>query len=467
MKKNILLWLLTVVMLATSTAYGQTSKLEGLYAGAQIYNTPYNGMQIDNIVLYFRNNGSFTTQLNAPAWKTHVSGQYTIKNGLVQLNFTDGSESQTYKLSANGKLQTTSGVASTLHQMILVTNLPAAGYESRGAATSGGAGTGMPQVGTFSSDFLYFDGKGRFTLDHEGILGIGGDAAGGTIGGKSTSKDALQGTYTLGDGEITLRFNNGKTAKQSFFYSPPTEQNMIVLGGAFYFREDGQAKAGTRQEQTATGTDTKTNSPSTNKTLTAASLVAQLRQRYGGANLDKVNTSRETATITGGFQVVAQADIVNRKLRMEVRQQNKLLLVKQLIGDDGWQWSNGSLQPLSTAEKDELMLSFHQGVMGLHQSLNTALLTGTVSTVKGDQAITCTIKGYQIVYLIGTDLTLKASAYTVGSTPTFNVYRQYAQKDGVSYPTITESSSGDQKLTTTTTAIEFNPVLTEVHWQKP
>lgn len=461
-KKQFLLLCLFIV--TAFTAHAQS--LNGVYVGAQLYNTPFNGMQIDNLVFYFKSDGTFNDALNQADWKTKATGSYAIKNGLVQLTFKNGDEGKKYKLAANGNLESTAGIKHTLHKVKKVTTIPAGVYEKRSASTSGGTGT--PMIGAFSSNLLYVDGKGNFATDQSSVVGIGGDAAGGTIGGKFDKNSKTSGTYKLGDGEITLTFGNGAVSKQSFFYSPPNEEDLILLNGEFYFRDDKKDKP-VATAQTSTTTKAKTNTTSiTGNAPTPASLLAKLRALYGGESIDKLSTVKETATINGNMQMVAITDITNNRLRAEVRQNGKLLLVKQLDSNDGWQWINGSKKALSQDEKDELLLNQYQGILGLHKKLNSYFLNATVSPSGSDYIVTFYVNKNKVIYLLGSDYAMKGNAYSINSgDPNISVYKNFTKSNGISYPAVTESSDGKNKLTSTTTAIEFNPVLTEENWKTP
>ncbi|WPU92455.1 hypothetical protein SNE25_24310 [Mucilaginibacter sabulilitoris] len=464
-KKYSLLFCLFIA--ATFTAYAQSPTLNGVYVGAELYTTPFQGMQINNIVIYFKNNGTFNNTLNQTDWKTKVSGAYTITNNMVHLAFKNGDEGKKYKLAANGNLESTAGIKHTLHKVKKVTILPAASYEKRTASTSGGMGTGMPAVGAFSSDFLYFDGKGNFSADRSSIVGITGDAAGGTVGGKFEKNGKSSGTYKLGDGEITLTFGNGTVAKHSFFYSPPNEEDLILLDGEFYFREDEKEKSVTTQQVTR-DTRPQTNAPATTGLPTPADLLTKLRAQYGGESIDKITTIKETATITGNIQAIVLTDIANNRIRAELSQNGKLLLVKQLDGNNGWQWLRGTKKALSQDEKDELMISLYQSILGLHKKLSSSFLTGTVAASGDDYIVTFYRNKNKLVYLIGSDYTIKGNAYNINaSAPNISVYKDFTKVNGITYPAITESTDGRTKITTTTTSIEFNPVLTDDAWKIP
>jgi hypothetical protein len=107
-KNRFLLFLLFIV--TAFTTFAQSPTLSGVYVGAELYTTPFQGMQINNIVVYFRSNGTFNNTLNQADWKTKVSGHYKITANTVQLAFENGEEGKKYKLAANGNLESTTGI---------------------------------------------------------------------------------------------------------------------------------------------------------------------------------------------------------------------------------------------------------------------------------------------------------------------------------------------------------------------
>ncbi|XHR92512.1 hypothetical protein ACFJIV_19425 [Mucilaginibacter sp. UC70_90] len=130
MTKNLLLFLCLLIV-KTFTSCAQSPVINGVYVGAELYNTPFDGMQINNIVISFRSDGTFNNALNQTDWKTKTSGSYTVKNNLVQLMFKNGNESKKYKLAANGNLESTAGIKHTLHKVKKVTTIPAGVYEKK------------------------------------------------------------------------------------------------------------------------------------------------------------------------------------------------------------------------------------------------------------------------------------------------------------------------------------------------
>ncbi|WP_205509966.1 hypothetical protein [Longitalea arenae] len=453
-------WLLTLYCI-TAACMAPAQTLHDVYVGAQLYNTPFDGMQVNNIVIYFRKDGSFNDQLNTTNWRTAVTGSYVIKNNVVKLSFKNGQEPLTYQLAPNGNLLSMAGIKHTLHKVKKISSLTAATYEKRSGSSRGGMGTGLPTVGAFSSSSLYFDGKGNFAFNKSGIVGVGADDA----AGKYENETKTSGKYKLGDGEIIFTFKDGRVSRHSFFYSPPNEEDLILVDGEFYFRAEAAAAetavAETIVAETASAERKHDGLPS------AAELMSRLRSRYGGEHIDKITTLKETATITGNMEAVSITDVLNNKIRLEIRQGGQLLMVKQLEGDSGWQWIKGKRSPLLQRDREELQLSVYQGILGLHKKLNNYFMKGTVDRSGSDYMISFYKGDRKLVYLIGSDYSLKGNAYSVTEAPNMSVYKNFNTSHGITYPSVTESSDGKNKLVVTTTAIEFNPVLSADSWKAP
>ena len=128
---------------------------------------------------------------------------------------------------------------------------------------------------------------------------------------------------------------------------------------------------------------------------------------------------------------------------------------------------NGIKKLLSPDEKTELQLSLYQGILGLHKKLNSYFQTGTVSRSGDDYMLTFFMDNHQLVYLIGSDYTLKANGYSINEARNFSVYKNFIKTQGITYPAITESSDGKTTITINTTQTEFDPVITDEDWKTP
>lgn len=467
MKLPVLLGMLSAIIFGASV---RAESLEGVYAGAELYTTPFEGMQINYLTFYLRKDGSFTDKLDAADWRTARTGRYSLQGGTLQLTFADGREGKKFLLNRNGNLESTSGMKHTLHALQQVDQVPAGYYEMRSAAYRGGLGGNVPGVFSASSKGITFDGKSRFSLDGSSMVSVGGNTGTGSVAGKFGKNQApTGGTYQLTNGEIVLNYNNGTVSRHSFFFSPANEEDLVLLGGSFYFRERGEKdSAGTTTNNGTAASVKNDRSPPPDSTLpTASALLDKLRERYGGPAIDKITTIKETAIIAPNLQVVTLVDLARQRVRVEIRQAGKLLLIKALENNAGWQWTNGATQPLSPMEALEVRLGFYQGTLGLHKKFQAAFRTGMVTKSGEDYAITFLVEGKKIVYLVDRQFALKASAYSVTDQPMFSVYKEFIQTDGIGYPSITESSDGTTTLTSTTTSVVINPTLAEADWQKP
>ena len=62
-----------------------------------------------------------------------------------------------------------------------------------------------------------------------------------TVGGGGTRSSSSTGSYTLDGGELTLRYDDGRTQRHSFFYIPPTSEGKAggaVVDGVIYFLDE-------------------------------------------------------------------------------------------------------------------------------------------------------------------------------------------------------------------------------------
>lgn len=200
---------------------------------------------------------------------------------------------------------------------------------------------------------------------------------------------------------------------------------------------------------------------------TAADLLNKLRAQYGGENIDKINTLKETSTLGGSVQIDIWMDIIHQKIRIEMRGGSAFRVVRQLEGNNGWEWSSGEKIPLTQNGIKKMKLVWYTGIRGLHKSLNSYFLKGTVSRSGDDYVLTFFINEGKIVYLVASDFTLKGNTTSFkDGTPALSVYKKFAQTNGITFPTITEGSYEKTRATIKST-IEVNPVFTDETWKTP
>lgn len=106
-------------------------------------------------------------------------------------------------------------------------------------------------------------------------------------------------------------------------------------------------------------------------------------------------------------------------------------------------------------------------MLGLHKKLYSSFLTHTVSASGDDYIVTFLRNKNKVIYLVGSDYSLKGNAYSINSAPpNISIYKDFTKDNGIIYPATTKSSDGKNKLVSNTTSIAFNPVLTD-SWKIP
>ena len=98
---------------------------------------------------------------------------------------------------------------------------------------SGSAGIGVSGAG--GNGYIKFEGN-RF-IEYSGSFS---SMSTSSAGGGSSSSNKASGTYTINNGDLTLKYNNGTVKRHSFFYVPPTSSGkgaMVVLDGSIYYAD--------------------------------------------------------------------------------------------------------------------------------------------------------------------------------------------------------------------------------------
>ena len=98
---------------------------------------------------------------------------------------------------------------------------------------SGGSDT----VSVGVSGYYCFDGKGRFSSGGSSYATVTSGTAGGGIGGGSSKSRSDEGSYTLDQGELTLKYDDGTVVRHSFFYTSPLVKDnkaMAIIDGEVY-----------------------------------------------------------------------------------------------------------------------------------------------------------------------------------------------------------------------------------------
>jgi hypothetical protein len=113
--------------------------LNGAYAGTSTPNlNPFNNMSIsfDTYTFYFRQNGTYATELDEPDWQTRVDGTYRILGNKVFIQSKSvGDKPEELEIKDNGSLYYRN---SYMFKLEVSNNIPAVVVENKSASGGGG-----------------------------------------------------------------------------------------------------------------------------------------------------------------------------------------------------------------------------------------------------------------------------------------------------------------------------------------
>ena len=214
---------------------GADKKGSGVFGG-----TKFNMLQntSEDYSFYLRDDGTYASRLEKPDWRTRIDGTYKKDGKKIVQTANDGKQSTYSCENADCTFLWSDGGYHLFNAQIL-NEVPKGSYSftAVGSMSVYNASGGTDIVGGGVSGYYDFDGKGRF---RDGSWAYS-SAAMSNVGGGGTSSSSSAGSYTLDSGELTLRYDDGRTQRHSFFYIPPTSEGKAggaVVDGVIYFLDE-------------------------------------------------------------------------------------------------------------------------------------------------------------------------------------------------------------------------------------
>jgi hypothetical protein len=457
-----------VLFLYAGTACTQPNAVNGVYAGVELTLSTMmgGGMNRNDVVILFRPDGTYNDDLGKPDWQTRVAGWYTVSGRTVSLRSNGDKRAIKYTIDKDGDLN--AGSFNLIRQP-LDSSIPKGYFEFSSASGSGGGSSGMVYVGSSSNMGLNFDGKGNFSNSSESATMVSGES----VGGGSSRKKGGKGTYKINKGVLTLTYDNGTTQVHSFFCRPGYDPVMAVIDGDIYFMKKSKnatpGKSGGKTSsqapvQSAAAGDRK--APAEAGTADAKSILLKANAAHGGTALDDVKSVSFVATVEG-LQAYGFVDVAGKRVRIEVRQANKLIQVEQVEGQSGWQWRSGKVGALPKARLAEMSGTLGSGILGLRKSIINSATIKSMKQTQAGYAIIYEQAGQQHALVINKQLRMVASADQAGQAPTSSLYSDFRTVSGVLIPFVEVNTSGNQKVSVKYQKFEIKPTLPEHTWAKP
>ncbi|WP_297915432.1 hypothetical protein [uncultured Campylobacter sp.] len=214
---------------------GASKKGTGVFAGKWLFiNTN------TDISFYLRDDGTYASRLEKPDWRTRIDGTYKVKDGILTITSNDGYDTSYYCENDDCTfLWNSIGTGYYMFQAQIPSQMPKECFSFRKDSSSSlyGWSGGSDTVSVGVSGYYCFDGKGRFSSGGSSYAMATSGTPGGSIDGGSSKSRSDEGSYTLDQGELTLKYDDGTVVRHSFFYTPPRSKDnkaMAIIDGEVY-----------------------------------------------------------------------------------------------------------------------------------------------------------------------------------------------------------------------------------------
>ncbi len=442
---------------------------DGVYAGVALFPGINGAMDLMTYTYYFRPDGTFSSELDKPDWKTRTDGNYHLEGSKLIMKEAKDKHPDTLDIKPDGSLDMGSTV---LNKFKMVSSLPPKRFYNKSASSVGGIGTGMVYVGAFSNSHLAFDGKGHFSHSRFSTVAVSGD----NIGGGSNNAAGGDGEADIKDGVLTLKYKDGKQETKTFFYAEKPEV-MALVNGDFYFEDDGKEEIPKPSTKTSSGSGSVSNNKEENETASsgtvttapdAKTLLQQAHEAHGGAKLDALKTIMMEGKLNN-LPVVIYVDVASQRLRYEVRNNGKVLAVEQLEGNSGWQWAQGKQTALAPQRIKEMQEGFYTGFMALRSDVLQHVKPGkaSVDAKTGLLTLPVAIDGKSYAWIFDKQNRLGGEVSKENGSVTTTVSTNYRNVNGVWIPfkSVTQDKGQSTQLILINAAV--NETLPATAWDKP
>ncbi|GAB3342767.1 hypothetical protein GCM10027299_57880 [Larkinella ripae] len=358
----------------------------------------------------------------------------------------DTGKTRTFKITEKGNL---SGGNFVLMPMEMNGTIPASSFKYTGGSSSGGIGTNLPYVGTFSQNRIHFDGKGNFSHSRHSTVMISGD----NIGGGTNNKNEDEGTYVYQDGMQTLNYNTGKSQTQSFFFTKDGEE-IAAMNGRIYIKDEGKESRSKNRKKAP------------EKVPSASELVAKAREVHGGKALDDIRNLKVISQLNGVL-VLSQSDYVKPRTLSVIRASGKVVFTEYWDGRQGSAWAQGKTTPLTADQMRGKEANRYVGLSGLHTQRMATLQKAEVTALdNGDYELSFTIDGSRIKLLLDSNYQLAGEEIPLDGETVSVRYKNFRKVNGVLLP-FTEVHTKGRQRTEVKIVDYFINTLQENDWTVP
>jgi hypothetical protein len=423
------------LLFSCSTLFAQNQTINAVYAGtAYEYDQTSDAGEMvrTDYVFYFRPNSSFCVGLDKADWQKKVDGTYSISGNQLKMKFLNDGSERIILLSVTG--ETGQSGAATFVKLNITNSVPAGFYKYvRSAGKQDG--------------FYFTDGKFKRTTNFTTVSG-----------GASNSGD--NGSFTISQSQLALKYDNGKTTNYSFFSSNEKKSIVVINGDLYYLDEEEQAKqvgaANPAAVKQADGLEAGMN------------LLKQANQAHGGKSLDNLTTLKAVMS-TNNLTLTMQADYTRQIVRLESSLQGNTILLEQMEGNSGWSFDGTGYATLSPQRVTELKRYLYCGLLGLKSDL-LAKSTASLQTQQYElSSVMVMVNSMRAGYIINNRnnrLEALIMVDPLSGTTTFT-YSDFKKTGNILLPYTEIMQAGKHAQTITYDSYDINPTLPANAWAKP
>ncbi|RZS74493.1 hypothetical protein EV199_0341 [Pseudobacter ginsenosidimutans] len=413
------------------------------------------GMESTEIILYFRPDGTYCTNLGN-GWQTEVSGRYTIEKGAIKLI---DSKKEVFPIPYDGDGSFWYN-GTTIFRKEPANKIPPGYYSFSYSSGSGGIGSGTnaPYVGNRAHKGIRFNPDGSFNSSSASSTYISGE----NVSGYGKNKKETDGKYTIKDGVLTLHFNNGEKSVNSCFTSDAVSS--IVVNGTTYYADEnlpGKDKV-EKGSPNKPGTRPK-DMGSAREFLNKANLA------LGGKQLNVIKTVKlESSLGNGALQITTYLDLPLQKIRNEYRKQGQLIGIEQTEGNTGWEWSNNKFTTLVSSRIREIQLAGLSGIFNLQETA-LAKISILSSPEKKDQttSMIVSVNGISTAWAFDNEQRLTGSSAKIDNRSITYLFSDFKTAQQVQLPYTVKEMRDNKTFTYKFSSIVLNPELNANNWAKP
>ncbi len=459
-----------LLVIAPFSILAQAFSKDRVYGGlTHVYTL--NGFSRSEEVYYFRTDGTFVDDLSAENWQDKINGTYRLLGQSIILKY-NYEEQLIDTLDFDDEMSDVLWSGGTqLIEMLIPNKLPIGYYEYSNASSFGGMGTGTVYVGSQFFESLFILDDTRFTRD----ISSGVVISGSNVGGGVSNDDQTQGTYTIKDGLLTLKYDNGKLEKTSLFYSKemlsnPNEVFMVAFDGSISFYKTMEKYL---EEQQESDTEYKSDNHRSDRQnsstieISTQDLLYKMKEKHGGNKIDQLHTLKANLTV---YDMPAKLylDLDRQWYRLAIDNPS-MTLIEQYKDGEAWRYKNGKTKNLPANRVQEIKRIFYSGIFTLQEKhLSQAKILGQKNS-DDLELVLLDLYGDQIGFLIDNDTHLMTANIAINrgvKELTFN--SDYKSINGILLPmTETLEVENTQTIETKYSDIEINTKIDDSIWLKP